>query len=139
MLNDTVRILISIPATAPIKWPKFIAALGEPKPDDLFNLVLALEASNLVKVNRIGPHHQSLSLLLLPLGIERAREALKGTGYEYLAPAPLPLKERKPKGRKPKPSIFTKPQPETKGIKWHQRNAGWQDRAIKRGEEGYHW
>jgi hypothetical protein len=121
VMTDTIRILCAI-TRAPIDVPTVIKALGGEKPPGLLDTMEALERFELVKINRLQPGcHETLTVYLTDLGAERAIEAILGAGQELPPGLIKPEKVRRPRGRVPKQSLFTKSQPPTEGKSWHRR------------------
>lgn len=117
---DTIRILSAI-TREPVDVPSVVAALGE-KPPGLYDTLEALERFELIKINRLHPDkHKTLTVYLTDLGAERVIEALLGAGQEIPPGLIKPEKVRRPKGRVPRQSIITKPQPGGRSERWHQR------------------
>lgn len=82
-MNATSKILTAISATEPCSFREFLRGLGDDAPEKgdkqdwyiLFKTLESLEESGLVEIERTD--NAIDSLILTPLGAERAREALR--------------------------------------------------------------
>lgn len=131
-MSETIKALSAI-TRAPISIQDVSEALGWSRKvsRELCDIIEALERFELIKVNRLHPYgHLTATVYLTDLGAERVIESLIGAGQELppgLVKPPKP--PGKPRGRVPKASLITKPQPpagkrwlERKGVDWNMEN-----------------